>query len=70
MGDYWMSTATLMEIGPGNPLKARHRDFVNWWPAFSLGVKAPEFKLNFPDRHNQDDCLKRYCSRHRGQTQV
>ncbi|KAH7024777.1 uncharacterized protein B0I36DRAFT_332025 [Microdochium trichocladiopsis] len=47
LGDYWMSTATMMEIGPGNPLQQLHRDFGNWWPAQALGTDAPELMLNF-----------------------
>ncbi|EXJ68529.1 uncharacterized protein A1O5_08322 [Cladophialophora psammophila CBS 110553] len=30
VGDYWMSTASMMEIGPCNPLQKLHRDFGNW----------------------------------------
>ncbi|KIW74611.1 hypothetical protein Z517_11381 [Fonsecaea pedrosoi CBS 271.37] len=53
VGDYWMSTATMMEIGPGNPLQKLHRDFGNWWPSFMLGKDAPELMLNFLMATNQ-----------------
>lgn len=47
VGDYWMSTATMMEIGPDNPLQPLHRDFGNWWPAAAMTEKTPEIMLNF-----------------------
>ncbi|GKZ35072.1 hypothetical protein AbraIFM66950_005512 [Aspergillus brasiliensis] len=46
-GDYWMTTATTIEIGPGNVAQMLHRDQVSW-PIFDLlGKDGPEALINF-----------------------
>jgi ectoine hydroxylase-related dioxygenase (phytanoyl-CoA dioxygenase family) len=37
-GDYWMSQAETIYIGPGNPAQALHRDDLNWSHASRLGI--------------------------------
>jgi ectoine hydroxylase-related dioxygenase (phytanoyl-CoA dioxygenase family) len=37
-GDYWLSQAETIYIGPGNPAQPLHRDDVNWARAASLGI--------------------------------
>lgn len=37
-GDYWMSQAETIFIGPGNPAQELHRDDLNWGPAARLGI--------------------------------
>ena len=37
-GDYWMSQAETIFIGPGNKAQVLHRDDVNWSQAASLGI--------------------------------
>lgn len=37
-GDYWMSQAETIFIGPGNTAQVLHRDDVNWSQAASLGI--------------------------------
>jgi ectoine hydroxylase-related dioxygenase (phytanoyl-CoA dioxygenase family) len=47
LGAYWLTTAQVIEIGPGNKPQPLHRDIENW-PAFpALGPQAPEFIVNF-----------------------
>lgn len=46
-GGYWLSTAQMIEIGPGNPEQALHRDFQPWWPNFLMPPTAPETLINF-----------------------
>ena len=31
-GSYWLNTAQVMYIGPGEPAQMLHRDANNWWP--------------------------------------
>lgn len=37
-GDYWMSQAETIYIGPGNDAQALHRDDLNWSHAARLGI--------------------------------
>ena len=37
-GDYWMSQAETIFIGPGNPVQELHRDDLNWSDAARLGI--------------------------------
>lgn len=37
-GDYWMSQAETIFIGPGNPAQELHRDDLNWAAAARLGI--------------------------------
>lgn len=46
-GTYWMTTAQLIEIGPGNKAQMLHRDLENWYPFVALGPKGPEVTVNF-----------------------
>ncbi|KAK7218337.1 hypothetical protein V2G26_006340 [Clonostachys chloroleuca] len=48
IGDYWLSTAQMIEIGPGTKAQPLHPDAVGWWPFWSMGDKwMPEFAVNF-----------------------
>jgi len=46
-GKYWMNTAQMMVIGPGEPAQFLHRDQDNW-PLFSaaFGSKGPEVTVS------------------------
>ncbi|WP_370185258.1 phytanoyl-CoA dioxygenase family protein [Rhodococcus wratislaviensis] len=45
--DYWMGTAQVIDIGPGNRAQPHHRDMENY-PAFlELGPDGPEVICNF-----------------------
>ncbi|KAA1428096.1 phytanoyl-CoA dioxygenase family protein [Nocardioides antri] len=46
-GTYWMTTAQVIEIGPGNDAQMLHRDLENWWPFIGMGKDGPEVILNF-----------------------
>ncbi|KAH7376709.1 phytanoyl-CoA dioxygenase [Plectosphaerella cucumerina] len=47
-GDYWLSTAQMIEIGPGSKAQPLHPDAAGWWPFWSMGNKwMPEFAVNF-----------------------
>ncbi|MEV6657294.1 phytanoyl-CoA dioxygenase family protein [Nocardia fluminea] len=46
-GTYWMTTAQVIEIGPGNDAQMLHRDLGNWYPFYGLGSKGPEVTINF-----------------------
>src|SRR3954454_19898081 len=46
-GTYWMTTAQVIEIGPGNSAQQLHRDLENWHPFVQLGKDGPEAILNF-----------------------
>lgn len=46
-GTYWMTTAQLIEIGPGNTAQMLHRDLENWYPFVGMGPKGPEVTVNF-----------------------
>ncbi len=37
-GNYWMSQAETIYIGPGNEAQELHRDDLNWGPAARLGI--------------------------------
>lgn len=46
-GDYWMSTAQVIEIGPGNKTQPLHRDQMGY-PIFTrMGRNGPEAMVNF-----------------------
>jgi len=48
LGDYWLSTAQLIEIGPGTKAQPLHADGAGWWPFWTMGdTWNPEFTLNF-----------------------
>lgn len=44
---YWMGTAQVIEIGPGNKAQPLHRDFENYMAFKEMGVKAPDVICNF-----------------------
>ncbi|UGT55968.1 phytanoyl-CoA dioxygenase family protein [Nocardia asteroides] len=46
-GTYWMTTAQVIEIGPGNKAQPLHRDLENWYPFIAMGPRGPEVTLNF-----------------------
>jgi ectoine hydroxylase-related dioxygenase (phytanoyl-CoA dioxygenase family) len=46
-GSYWLTTAQLIEIGPGNKPQPLHRDLENNPPFVPLGRAAPEVMVNF-----------------------
>lgn len=46
-GTYWMTTAQVIEIGPGNDAQMLHRDLENWYPFIGLGPAGPEVIINF-----------------------
>ncbi|BAH51267.1 phytanoyl-CoA dioxygenase family protein [Rhodococcus opacus] len=46
-GTYWMTTAQVIEIGPGNKAQMLHRDLGNWPPFYALGPSGPEACINF-----------------------
>ncbi|KAI7977006.1 hypothetical protein EIK77_002516 [Talaromyces pinophilus] len=46
-GDYWLSTAQVMSIGPGSPRQPLHRDHGNWYPARAMGPSMPESSISF-----------------------
>ena len=46
-GTYWMTTAQVIEIGPGNDAQMLHRDLENWYPFIGMGKNGPEVILNF-----------------------
>ncbi|MEV5512127.1 phytanoyl-CoA dioxygenase family protein [Streptomyces flaveolus] len=46
-GTYWMTTAQVIEIGPGNQAQMLHRDLENWFPFIGMGPKGPEVTINF-----------------------
>jgi ectoine hydroxylase-related dioxygenase (phytanoyl-CoA dioxygenase family) len=46
-GDYWLSTAQIIEIAPGNKAQVLHRDSDSFPVMKSLGVNAPESLVNF-----------------------
>ncbi|KAJ9503092.1 hypothetical protein H2202_001246 [Exophiala xenobiotica] len=46
-GDYWLSAAQAIEIGPGNEAQVLHRDSDSFPVMKALGVKAPESLVNF-----------------------
>ncbi|MEU7005181.1 phytanoyl-CoA dioxygenase family protein [Streptomyces sp. NPDC046332] len=46
-GTYWMTTAQVIEIGPGNKAQMLHRDLENWFPFIGMGPRGPEVTINF-----------------------
>ncbi|MGW5455984.1 phytanoyl-CoA dioxygenase family protein [Nocardia sp. NPDC003979] len=46
-GTYWMTTAQVIEIGPGNAAQILHRDLGNWYPFIGMGPHGPEVTINF-----------------------
>jgi ectoine hydroxylase-related dioxygenase (phytanoyl-CoA dioxygenase family) len=44
---YWMSTAQVIEISPGNDAQPLHRDLENSYPFIAMGPTGPEVNLNF-----------------------
>ncbi|CAJ1506316.1 phytanoyl-CoA dioxygenase family protein [[Mycobacterium] kokjensenii] len=46
-GTYWMTTAQVIEIGPGNAAQILHRDLENWLPFVGMGPAGPEVTVNF-----------------------
>lgn len=46
-GTYWMGTAQVIEIGPGNTAQMLHRDIANYPPFIALGPDGPEAMVNF-----------------------
>nr|WP_063007207.1 phytanoyl-CoA dioxygenase family protein [Nocardia kruczakiae] len=46
-GTYWMTTAQVIEIGPGNRAQFLHRDLENWYPFVGMGPQGPEVTVNF-----------------------
>ncbi|WP_424570855.1 phytanoyl-CoA dioxygenase family protein [Streptomyces sp. CH-036] len=46
-GTYWMTTAQVIEIGPGNQAQILHRDLENWFPFIGMGPAGPEVTINF-----------------------
>ncbi|MFF9275617.1 phytanoyl-CoA dioxygenase family protein [Streptomyces griseosporeus] len=46
-GTYWMTTAQVIEIGPGNKAQMLHRDPENWFPFIGMGPGGPEVTINF-----------------------
>lgn len=47
-GDYWLSTAQMIQIGPGSEAQPLHADASGWWPFWSMGDRwMPEFAVNF-----------------------
>ena len=46
-GTFWMTTAQVIEIGPGNRPQMLHRDLENWFPFVGMGPSGPEITLNF-----------------------
>ncbi|MEV0332485.1 phytanoyl-CoA dioxygenase family protein [Nocardia sp. NPDC050717] len=46
-GTYWMTTAQVIEIGPGNKAQILHRDLENWFPFIGMGPRGPEVTINF-----------------------
>ncbi|VWD14010.1 phytanoyl-CoA dioxygenase [Burkholderia lata] len=45
-GDWWLSTAQVIDIGPGNTAQMLHRDVGNFPPLCALGVNGPTVFTN------------------------
>lgn len=45
-GDWWLSTAQVIDIGPGNTAQMLHRDVGNFPPLCALGVRGPTVFTN------------------------
>jgi ectoine hydroxylase-related dioxygenase (phytanoyl-CoA dioxygenase family) len=46
-GSYWMTTAQVIEIGPGNEAQPLHRDLENNYPFVAMGPAGPQVMINF-----------------------
>lgn len=46
-GDWWLTTAQVIEIGPGNKVQPLHRDLQNNPPFVKMGINAPTVIANF-----------------------
>ncbi len=46
-GDFWMTTAQVIEIGPGNKAQLLHRDLENNHFAITMGKTGPMVMVNF-----------------------
>lgn len=46
-GDWWLTTAQVIEIGPGNKVQPLHRDLQNNPPFVKMGLRAPTVIANF-----------------------
>lgn len=46
-GSYWMTTAQLIDIGPGNEAQPLHRDLENYPPFVTMGPTGPNAIINF-----------------------
>lgn len=46
-GTYWLTTAQVIEIGPGNAAQPLHRDIENWPGFIGTGPSGPEVIYNF-----------------------
>ncbi|MCV7287807.1 phytanoyl-CoA dioxygenase family protein [Mycolicibacterium wolinskyi] len=44
---YWMGTAQVIEIGPGNKAQPHHRDLENYPGYLEMGPSGPEVMINF-----------------------
>ncbi|MFD6451792.1 phytanoyl-CoA dioxygenase family protein [Nocardia sp. NPDC060220] len=47
VGSYWMTTASVIEIGPGSRAQGLHRDLENWFPMIQNGPAGFEGVINF-----------------------
>lgn len=46
-GAYWLNTAQVIDIGPGNKAQPLHRDLENNYPFVTMGPSGPEAANNF-----------------------
>lgn len=46
-GSYWLTTAQVIQIGPGNPAQMLHRDLEQFHPFIGMGPSGPEVMINF-----------------------
>ena len=46
-GSYWLTTAQIIQIGPGNPAQVLHRDLEQFHPFIGMGPAGPEVIINF-----------------------
>lgn len=48
LGDYWLSTAQMIEMGPGSKRQPMHPDGAGWWTFWAMGNDwQPEFAVTF-----------------------
>ncbi|MFK3789171.1 MULTISPECIES: phytanoyl-CoA dioxygenase family protein [Pseudomonas] len=45
-GDWWLTTAQLIEIGPGNKAQMLHRDMAQYYPFVAMNKNAPRAITN------------------------